>query len=586
MVKNLKLILDKNDLNKIIFLFFLNCLVAVLELISIGSIPILANLAINFESFANSIEFFDLKSFLSIYSTREILIYSFGAVVAFFLLKNITLFFIIFYEQKFYKGLNYRLSKTFFNHYINSKFEFHVKNKPSELASNINNEIEYSIALINYCGLLFRDLLVVIVLTGLLLYINFQVTISVLVIFCVVLIVFYNLLQSNLKSKSKKNINLREEIIRLLNESFGSIKELKVYKKIKFIQKIFEQKSFEFQNNNLFFNVSNKAPRIIFEMVAIIFLLLILLYTILNNDSFENSIPLISLLVVTFVRFIPAFNSIAISLNMIRIFKPSLEKISKEIKVMSSKNDNYIDINIRPSTIDIKQKKINFNNVNFSYSENDYTIIKDLSFEIEGKNHIGIIGSTGSGKSTFVNLLLGLLRPSSGTITIDKKTNLNLLSDNFRVGYVSQNVFLFNKSIKDNILFNLNGNGNYKKNKLYEKILEITLLESFIESCNFKHDTIIGENALKISGGQKQRIAIARALINNPEILILDEATNALDYETENKIMENLSIYLKDKILIVIGHRPGSLKRCNKIYQMKEGKLTFVENYKYFNNLN
>ena len=89
-----------------------------------------------------------------------------------------------------------------------------------------------------------------------------------------------------------------------------------------------------------------------------------------------------------------------------------------------------------------------------------------------------------------------------------------------------------------------------------------------------------------LSGGEKQRIAIARALINNPEILILDEATNALDYETENKIMENLSIYLKDKILIVIGHRPGSLKRCNKIYQMKEGKLTFVENYKYFNNLN
>ena len=191
MIKNLKLILDKNDLHKIILIFFLNCIVAILELCSIGSIPLLANLVVNFENFIATIPFENLKFFLSFYTLNEIVIFSFLFVVAIFFVKNIALFFIIYFEQKFYKGLNFKLSKNFFNYYINSKYEFHAKNKPSDLASNIDNEIEYSVAYINYFGLLLRDLLVVTVLTLLLLYINFKVTFSILIIFLITLFIFY-----------------------------------------------------------------------------------------------------------------------------------------------------------------------------------------------------------------------------------------------------------------------------------------------------------------------------------------------------------------------------------------------------------
>lgn len=184
--------------------------------------------------------------------------------------------------------------------------------------------------------MLLRDLLVVTVLTLLLLYINFKVTFSILIVFSITLFIFYFLVRGRLKTKSEKNVGLREEIIKLLNESFGSIKELKVYKKTEFIQKIFEKKAYEFQKNNLFFHITSKSPRLIFEVVAITFLLIIFLYVFITlNSDYKSFIPTISLLVVTFVRFIPAFNSITTSLGMIKIFAPSLKKVSVEME----KND-------------------------------------------------------------------------------------------------------------------------------------------------------------------------------------------------------------------------------------------------------
>ena len=583
MIKNLKLILDKNDLHKIILIFFLNCIVAILELCSIGSIPLLANLVVNFENFIATIPFENLKFFLSLYTLNEIVIFSFLFVVVIFFVKNITLFFIIFFEQKFYKGLNFKLSKTFFNHYINSKYEFHAKNKPSDLASNIDNEIEYSVAYINYFGLLLRDLLVVTVLTLLLLYINFKVTFSILIVFSITLFIFYFLVRGRLKTKSEKNVGLREEIIKLLNESFGSIKELKVYKKTEFIQKIFEKKAYEFQKNNLFFHITSKSPRLIFEVVAITFLLIIFLYVFITlNSDYKSFIPTISLLVVTFVRFIPAFNSITTSLGMIKIFAPSLKKVSVEMEKMTNNRDLKDDKDVFFQQKQNKDEFIEFEDVSFKYTGNNTNTINNLSLKINNQDHIGIIGSTGAGKSTFINLLLGLLKPSSGLVRINSKKEKKL-----NIGYVSQNVFLLNTTIKENIFFNLGENPSHSiKNQFYQETLELTNLKKFISDCKYKDNTIIGDNGMNVSGGQKQRIAIARAIINQPDILILDEATNALDYKTENLIMSNLSKYFSNKILIIIGHRPGSLKRCNKIYQMEEGRLNVVKDYKYFNSIN
>ena len=587
MLKNLKLILDKKDTNKVIFIFFLNCLVAVLEFCSIGSIPILANVVINYETFLSNISNENIKILFSSYSLNEIIIFSFLIFVLLFFLKNILLFSIIYFEQKFYKGLNYKLSKKFFDYYVNSKYEFHVKNKPSELASNIDNETIYAVALVNYIGLLFRDSLVVLVIAGLLLYVNFFVTLTISSVFIVTLFFYYSLIKPKLHIKSKKNVVLREEIIKLLNETFGSIKELKVFKKTHSLQKLYNAKINEFQKNEFFIQVVNKTPRLVFEVVAIMFLLILFLYLVLQSYDFNSSIPIFSLLIVSFVRLIPAFNSIATSLNYIKICNPSLSKISKGIQEMTTNKDTEINSQEkkRESFYD-KKKNIVFKNINFKYPNNNHDILKNLSIDIRSKDHIGIIGNTGSGKSTFINLMLGLLKPTSGMISIGNKKNINFLSDYINIGYISQNIFLLNTSIKENILFNF-GDSNAEKvdTQFYKKVLSVTNLNDFIEKFPSKDDTIIGDNAINVSGGQKQRIALARAILNQPDILILDEATNALDYETEDTIMKNLSEIFKDKILIIVGHRPGTLKKCKKIYKLESGNLHHIGNYSEFSEI-
>lgn len=587
MLKNLKLILDKKDTNKVIFIFFLNCLVAVLEFCSIGSIPILANVVINYETFLSNISNENIKILFSSYSLNEIIIFSFLIVVLLFFLKNILLFSIIYFEQKFYKGLNYKLSKKFFDYYVNSKYEFHVKNKPSELASNIDNETIYAVALVNYIGLLFRDSLVVLVIAGLLLYVNFFVTLTISSVFIVTLFFYYSLIKPKLHIKSKKNVVLREEIIKLLNETFGSIKELKVFKKTHSLQKLYNAKINEFQKNEFFIQVVNKTPRLVFEVVAIMFLLILFLYLVLQSYDFNSSIPIFSLLIVSFVRLIPAFNSIATSLNYIKICNPSLSKISKGIQEMTTNKDTEINSQEkkRESFYD-KEKSIVFKNINFKYPNNNRDVLKNLSIDIRSKDHIGIIGNTGSGKSTFINLMLGLLKPTSGMISIGNKKNINFLSDYINIGYISQNIFLLNTSIKENILFNF-GDSNAEKvdTQFYKKVLSVTNLNDFIEKFPSKDDTIIGDNAINVSGGQKQRIALARAILNQPDILILDEATNALDYETEDTIMKNLSEIFKDKILIIVGHRPGTLKKCKKIYKLESGNLHHIGNYSEFSEI-
>ena len=587
MLKNLKLILDKKDTNKVIFIFFLNCLVAVLEFCSIGSIPILANVVINYETFLSNISNENIKILFSSYSLNEIIIFSFLIVVLLFFLKNILLFSIIYFEQKFYKGLNYKLSKKFFDYYVNSKYEFHVKNKPSELASNIDNETIYAVALVNYIGLLFRDSLVVLVIAGLLLYVNFFVTLTISSVFIVTLFFYYSLIKPKLHIKSKKNVVLREEIIKLLNETFGSIKELKVFKKTHSLQKLYNAKINEFQKNEFFIQVVNKTPRLVFEVVAIMFLLILFLYLVLQSYDFNSSIPIFSLLIVSFVRLIPAFNSIATSLNYIKICNPSLSKISKGIQEMTTNKDTEINSQEkkRESFYD-KEKSIVFKNINFKYPNNNHDILKNLSIDIRSKDHIGIIGNTGSGKSTFINLMLGLLKPTSGMISIGNKKNINFLSDYINIGYISQNILLLNTSIKENILFNF-GDSNAEKvdTQFYKKVLSDTNLNDFIEKFPSKDDTIIGDNAINVSGGQKQRIALARAILNQPDILILDEATNALDYETEDTIMKNLSEIFKDKILIIVGHRPGTLKKCKKIYKLESGNLHHIGNYSEFSEI-
>ena len=246
----------------------------------------------------------------------------------------------------------------------------------------------------------------------------------------------------------------------------------------------------------------------------------------------------------------------------------SIERLYQEFNDTDEK-DNYI--NTKLNDIPESWEKLVFDKVSFFYEVKEKKVFDNLNIEIKKGSKIGILGETGIGKSTFFDLLCGLVKPSSGNIYLDKndisKFKLNDYLKKF--GYVSQSIFLFDDTIKNNICFEIDSIKGYEHNNL-NKILRIVKLEQLINNLELGVDTIIGEKGIKLSGGQRQRIGLARALFSNPELLILDEATNALDELTEKNIIENLHNEYNDQTIVYISHSLNTLKRCDHIYEIKD----------------
>ena len=285
--------------------------------------------------------------------------------------------------------------------------------------------------------------------------------------------------------------------------------------------------------------------------------------------STATMVPLISLLAVSAVRLIPAFGAISISLTTIRTKTPSFDFVTKEISELENTN---IVLDQR------KEKEIKFfrdiyiKEVNFRYPNTNIYSIIDLNLSIKSGKKIGFVGSSGAGKSTFVNLLLGLLQPTKGKILIDDKDiSENLRNWQSQIGYVSQDIYLLDDTIRNNIAFgqsSTNINSEYLLNAI-----KTAQLEKFVNSLPNGEETIIGNRGIRISGGQKQRIGIARALYNKPRVLIFDEATSSLDLENERKIMDKIYQSNKELTFIIISHRNNTVKNCDLIYVFDNGKL-------------
>ena len=379
---------------------------------------------------------------------------------------------------------------------------------------------------------------------------------------------FFYFTKKTIHKNAKEIQNLSATTIKIVNETFGAIKEVKIFN----IENLFSNKfSLTSQLRENYFLINSflvQIPRYFLEAVIIISLIfIIMLYNYLNKD-FNSLLPMLTLLSVAAVRLLPSFNSISTSLSAIRSLSPSLDLMVKEIQnVGKLKNEkkSLVDKNFSFS------KKIVFNNVSFKYPGNLSNTFTEINLEILNESKVGIIGSSGAGKSTFINLLLGLLKPTDGNILVDgKNIEENLINWQSTIGYVPQDIYLLDDTIKNNITFNEKAINDDQ----LKKILKLARLDKFIESLPNGLETYIGERGARISGGQRQRIGIARALYKDPKVIVFDEATNALDSENERNIMKEILELDVKKNLIIITHRHELVKNCNKIFTIENGRIT------------
>ena len=370
----------------------------------------------------------------------------------------------------------------------------------------------------------------------------------------------------------KERFFFEEKVIKNINEFFYSIRDIKIY----FLQNYFINNFWNILNSyasslkkNLTFQI---LPRLTIELVLIYFLGLLLVLLTSRGNDFEQTIITLGLFAAASFRLLPSLNKIINSQQTLRYQVPSVNEIYRELN-----NNNLRNIPNNKNTI-IFKKKLELKNISFYYSPKKI-ILKNLNLKVKFGEKIGIIGQTGSGKSTLIDIIAGLLFPTSGQVIIDDtKINLRKKLWKHNIGYVSQNTCLIDDTIKSNVAFG-SSNENISNDRI-NKILSDVEISNFVKNLKFKTNTIIGERGISLSGGQKQRLGLARALYHRPKLLILDEAFSALDIKTELKIFNKINKEYKDMTIINIAHKGGSLKFCDKVYRLENNKLKIVTKFK------
>jgi len=362
-------------------------------------------------------------------------------------------------------------------------------------------------------------------------------------------------------------------------EGIEGLKELRILGREEYFYNIVNHEASEFANANIKVGVISTIPRYLLELVLITFVVLLVFGSITFEYSTELLLPVLSMFAVAAMRLAPSANQIISGMTKIRYSYHSVSVLYKDIRRGRAEKDNLkIARDMVTPAEPSKFQYLQFKQVVFTYPNMKKSAINNLNFDLHAGESIGLIGKSGSGKTTTVDLLLGLLKPDSGEITFNKlplMQNLSLWRS--KVAYIPQNIFLIDDTLRRNIA--LESDGVVDKEKMMKAISQAKLID-LVEQLPMGLDTVLGEKGVRLSGGQRQRIALARAFYYDREILVMDEATSALDNETEKEIIEEIELLKGKKTLIVIAHRHSTIEHCDKILRLENGKVIDQGDYK------
>ena len=561
-----KKIIDKKFYlkSKLSFLFLL--LNSVLEIISLGTIPIILNFFLKPEGMLKNYPIFN-NIYPSSMAKDDIIVYGLFLVVIFFLIKNLFLVYFNYFERSFFNQIAVDIQKKIYDSYLLRDYLNTLEYNSSFIVRNFTTEVEQLRSYLRNGFLLLREAIIIFLFLIILFYLDFYLSLFLIVSFAILTYFFYIIFQKKLTSKGKIVQEFNANIIELLTYSIELIKEVKVVAKEDYLRKIFFEKVYIREKHKLYNQIISILPRILLEFFIIFLIFIVSFFIVKIMKNSDLLFIYLSFLAISAIRIIPSMNIISNCLSTFKFYSPSYNVIKKEISF-----HNEIKQKIYKEKIKIKEfKSINLQNVSFGYKKNN-SIFKNVNFEILAGEKILIRGMSGSGKSTLINILLGLQKPTTGKILINNTnfTEQDYIFDKL-VGFVPQDIYLINDTIKNNIaLFD----DSYDPRKMNEA-LKISNSKEFIDQTQNGLEELIGQKGLKISGGQRQRIAIARAIYPRPKILILDEPTSSQDAVSNNKIIENL-LRMKDLTIIVISHNSLNDYKFSKRINIENKKISLI----------
>ena len=488
-----------------------------------------------------------------------------------FIVKNLYLY----VQQKAMYAFVYRnqfsTSERMMRNFVRKDYEYYLNADTAVVQRSITSDVNNMYALILSILQLISDGFVSLCVCAFCLVQSGLMTIILAAVLIILLWIIKKKLKPVMYKAGKDNQDYYSGLFKWISQSVLGIKEVKIFGREKYFVDSYNECGNGYVNAVQKYSLYNSIPKLLIEAVCVGVMMIYMIVMIAIGRDPESLMTDFATLAAAALVLLPAVNRINNQINAMAYFEPFLMNVSDNLQDDIDDENTDMAFAADVEKLDL-HKSITFEGITYSYPGSDVKILDKADFEIPIGSSIGIVGTTGAGKSTLVDILLGLLKPQEGVIKADGAD----IKDNYRsflknVGYIPQMIFMLDDTIRNNVAFGIPAS-EQSEERIWEALKEAAL-DDFVRGLPDGLDTGIGERGIRISGGQRQRIGIARALYADPEVLVLDEATSALDNETENLIMESINRFMGRKTLVIIAHRLQTIEKCDMVFRVGDGRI-------------
>ena len=569
LIKIPRFLLKEHKINLFFFIIF-SLFIPIFESIGVASLGAVILFVLDIENFINLIPGETNRSILTGMDKKQLIFYSSLLFVIILTIKNLFILLYFFFEGNFKRQIGNYHSELLFRKFIDQNYIDLITYN----LSNIQNEILVQAKKIS--GLIFltagfvKDIILALIFIITLFLMNFKATLFLLALSLIISVSFFYLTSKKIKLIGGRIRLLEGELVKIVRSTFEGFKIIILFGKKYFFSSKFSNALSEMTKHELWYFVLSKIPRLMFEMIFAVSLVAFLNIFVLQELDINEVLPYLVFLSLITMRMLPIFTNINLIIAQMKIHQIAVEKII-DLLLQTSKSPNSKKIMYKKEEKENLLKKIenlNLIKINFKFPKSNNKILNNFSYSFDTNKLYALVGRSGTGKSTLVDIITGVLEPDSGQVLSGRISIFeNLINWQSKVGYVPQENFLINDTIKNNICFGMDEEK--IDNKRLNDAINQSDLRDFINNLPKKENSEIADRGINISGGQRQRIGLARALYQNRNVLLLDEATSSVDTDTEDAILKTLHKIKNNRIIIMIAHRQSSIEKCDQIINLE-----------------
>lgn len=572
-IKKFGKLLDKKQKQGIVIIVLMMVMGAFLETLGISLIIPLITVILDEDFFQTNVLAANICEIFKIESSKSFVILMLIALIMIFILKDVFLYFEYYVQRKFTCDSRVRVQKQLMESFLQRPYEHFLNESTGNIQRVIVMDVNCSFLLLDSLMTLFTELIVCIVVLGAVIMVDVLMATFVCLVLLAEVLFISKIVKPTMRILGKESREANGQTNKWIIQSVEGIKEIKVTGKQSFFIENYAEHAGKFAIADRKSKLISNAPRLIIEAVTISAMLGFMVLLLLMGYSMTDLLPQLSAFAVAAVRLLPSANRLSASMNNIPLWEPNLDALilnMDNVEKWSEKQE--VSNKAKPQEELSLKESCTLSDITYAYSGAVENVLEHADMLIPVGKSIGIVGTSGAGKTTAVDILLGLLGPQEGGVFADGKN----IMENYQgwlqhLSYIPQVIYMLDDTIAANVAF-----GNNEKDineELVKKALREAQLEEFVQSLPEGIYTKIGERGIRLSGGQRQRIGIARALYGNPELLVFDEATSALDNETETAIMESINALHGKKTMIIIAHRLTTIQGCDIVYRVGDKKI-------------